>query len=99
MTEREQLIEAMRGAIRAQKQSALCGICDRIPHLARCQCQEEATAALSALLERYAVVPREPTVEMLQAAQNAWLTDPERKSSTILRAALEASPIQHEGEQ
>lgn len=37
-------------------------------------------------------VPVEPTLEMLHAAQTAWLKDPCRKSSTIYRAMVAAAP-------
>lgn len=40
----------------------------------------------------HVAVPREPTAGMLQAAQNAWLKDPLRRSSTLYTAMLAAAP-------
>lgn len=37
-------------------------------------------------------VPAEPTIGMLAAAQEAWLRDPARKTSTLYRAAIAAAP-------
>lgn len=42
--------------------------------------------------EGWKSVPVEPTLEMLHAAQTAWLKDPCRKSSTIYRAMVAAAP-------
>ena len=47
--------------------------------------EPEATAALLALSQM------EPTPGMLRAAQEAWLADPLRKSSTIWHAMLDAA--------
>jgi len=38
------------------------------------------------------LVPREPTREMLAAAQSAWLDDPMRRTTTLYRAMLTAAP-------
>ncbi len=43
-------------------------------------------------MTKYQLVPAEPTTEMLRAAQDAWLADPERRSSILYRAMLSASP-------
>lgn len=40
----------------------------------------------------YVVVPVSPTLGMLGAAATAWRADPERRSSTILKAAVSAAP-------
>jgi hypothetical protein len=37
-------------------------------------------------------VPREPTTAMLAAGQVAWLNDPQKRSSTLYRAMVEAAP-------
>lgn len=39
----------------------------------------------------HALVPREPTTAMLAAGQRAWLTDPQRRSSTLFRAMVDAA--------
>ncbi len=50
-------------------------------------------AALASLrVSGYVVVPVSPTLGMLGAAATAWRADPERRSSTILKAAVSAAP-------
>lgn len=45
-----------------------------------------------AIPEGYALVPIEPTDAMLRAAQDAWIADPLRRSSTIIKAIIKAAP-------
>jgi hypothetical protein len=69
-----------------------------LPHLAG-----EALRVLRAELERvhnrslptpadWKVVPLHPTDSMLRAAQDAWLADPLRRTTTIWSAMLAAAP-------
>jgi hypothetical protein len=39
----------------------------------------------------HAVVPREPTTAMLAAGQRAWLNDPQKLSSTLFKAMVNAA--------
>ena len=64
-------------------------------HAADCLCERDGKACLhiargmkAALL---ALSQMEPTEKMLRAAQEAWLADPLRKSSTIWHAMLDAA--------
>ena len=43
-------------------------------------------------MSKYKLVPVEPTLEMLGAAQRAWMDDPARRSSTLWKAMLAAAP-------
>jgi uncharacterized membrane protein len=55
----------------------------------------DAEAALSAIeAAGLRIVPAEPTTAQLYAGQRAWLADAERKSSTLYRAMVAASPIE-----
>ena len=51
-----------------------------------------ATYLASLRASGYVVVPGSPTLGMLDAAATAWRADRERRSSTILKAALSAAP-------
>lgn len=51
------------------------------------------TAILTAALGDVVVVPREPTMAMLAAGQTAWLDDPQKRSSTLYRAMVEAAAL------
>ena len=42
--------------------------------------------------EGYKIVPKEPTSEMLKAAQTVWLNDPMRRTTTFYQAMLAAAP-------
>lgn len=44
------------------------------------------------------IVPAEATTAQLYAGQRAWLADAERKSSTLYRAMVAASPIAPKGD-
>lgn len=62
-----------------------------------CGSHSSMAAAEAALLAIEAaglrIVPAEATTAQLYAGQRAWLADAERKSSTLYRAMVAASPI------
>jgi len=43
------------------------------------------------LARRGAAVPDEPAYEMLEAAADAWVNDPDQKLSTVYRAMIQAA--------
>lgn len=49
--------------------------------------------ALAAALEGLLIVPAEPTMAMLAAGQKAWIADPLKRSTTLYKAMVEASPL------
>lgn len=53
------------------------------------------TKDLRELLTTHVIVPREPTGEMLRAAQSAWLDDPMKRTSTMYSAMLSTT---HQGD-
>lgn len=58
-------------------------------------CDDGAEAAISAIeAAGLRIVPSEATTAQLYAGQRAWLADAERKSSTLYRAMVAASPIE-----
>lgn len=51
----------------------------------------EALRALEPASGEYVLVPREPTMGMMEAAQQAWFNDPLKRSSTLYRAMIAAA--------
>jgi hypothetical protein len=77
----DDIIQRVTKAVREAREMSLCGVCDRIPHIARCTCNEIAYAAIRAM--------RKPTESMILAGvHHDNMGDMEGRWKAMIDAAL-----------
>lgn len=81
-------------AIYESRNGAGCRPWSQLPAIAKAAYLDDAEAARKSFFAAL----QEPTDEMLGAGQKAWLADPLKKSSTLWRAMLSASPLGEQSE-